>query len=75
MTDLEGQLPDYATASQGPDKTIVVHKDEHWWIINSSKGDEKEILRMLLKYAKDEKHTLQEWEALSLIDQLGYKLE
>lgn len=58
-----------------PDKTIVLRKNGHWYVLNSGNGDEKEIILALLEYVEQQKYDISPREVDSLIDQLGWKLE
>jgi transcription antitermination factor NusG len=57
------------------DKTIVLKKDGHWYVISSSTGDEREILLTILEYAENRKYNIAKSEVLSLIEKLGYELD
>lgn len=58
-----------------PEKTLVLRKDNHWYVINSASGDEEEILLTLLSYSENKSFNLEEQEVLQLVDRLGYTLE
>ncbi len=57
------------------DKTLVLRKDAHWYVISSAQGDEREILLALLEYAEEETYNIERDEVMDLVDQLGYRLE
>lgn len=57
------------------DKTIVLRKSGHWYVLNSRTGDEKEIILALLEYAEQRKYDISPAEVYSLMDQLGWKME
>lgn len=57
------------------EKSIILKKDGHWYIINSSAGDEKEILLTILEYAENKKYNINQNEVMSLIDKLGYEID
>lgn len=57
------------------DKTIVLKKDGHWYIINSASGDEREILLTVLEYAENRKYNISKNEVLALIEKLGYEVD
>ncbi|MBN1256564.1 MAG: hypothetical protein JXA52_02530 [Planctomycetes bacterium] len=57
------------------DKTIVLKKDGHWYVINSAEGDEREILLTIIEYAENRKYNITKNEVLALIEKLGYELD
>jgi hypothetical protein len=57
------------------EKTIVLRKGAHWYILNSSAGDEQEILLTLLEYAEQRTYNIDRADVLALIDRLGWSLE
>ena len=57
------------------EKSIVLKKDGHWYIINSSTGDEKEILLTILEYAENKRYNINKSEVMNLIDKLGYEID
>ncbi|MCL2000163.1 MAG: hypothetical protein FWG74_01895 [Planctomycetes bacterium] len=57
------------------DKTIVLRKKGHWYIINSRTGDEKEIILTLMEYSEQKKYDIAKDEVYALMEQLGWKLE
>lgn len=57
------------------EKTIVLRKDGHWYVISSATGDEREILLAILEYAENRKYNIGKDEVLALLDQLGYALD
>ena len=57
------------------DKTIVLRKNGHWYVINSQTGDEREIILALMEFAEQEKYDISVDEVYSLMEQLGWKLE
>lgn len=57
------------------DKTIVLRKNGHWYVLNSSTGDEREIILALMEYAEQERFDIEPEEVYSLMEQLGWRLE
>jgi transcription antitermination factor NusG len=57
------------------EKTIILKKDHHWFVINSSSGDEREILLTILEYAENQRYNICKDEVLTLIEKLGYQLD
>lgn len=57
------------------DKTVVLRKKGHWYVLNSRTGDEREIILALLEYAEQEKYDISASEVYQLMDKLGWKLE
>lgn len=57
------------------DKTIVLRKKGHWYVLNSRTGDEREIILALLEYAESEKYDIGLEEVYPLMEQLGWSLE
>ena len=57
------------------EKTIVLRKNGHWYVLNSQNGDEKEIILALMEYAEREKYDIRPAEVYSLMEQLGWKME
>ncbi len=57
------------------EKTIVLRKNGHWYVLNSETGDEKEIILALMEYAEKEQYGIEPNEVYSLMEQLGWKLE
>ena len=57
------------------EKTIVLRKKDHWYVLNSRTGDEKEILLALMEYSERKKYDIAEDEVYALMEQLGWKLE
>ncbi|MFW5857217.1 MAG: hypothetical protein ACOCX4_05000 [Planctomycetota bacterium] len=57
------------------DKTIVLKKDGHWYVINSATGDEREILLTILEYAENRRYNISKDEVLALVEKLGYELD
>ena len=57
------------------EKTLVLRKNGHWYVLNSNKGDEREILLALMEYAEEEHFDIEAGEVYSLMEQLGYRLE
>ncbi len=57
------------------DKTIVLRKKGHWYVLNSRTGDEREIILTLMEYAEQEQYDISPNEVYSLMEQLGWKLE
>ena len=58
-----------------PDKTIVLRKQGHWYVLNSRTGDEKEIILALMEYADQQKYDISHDDVYNLMDKLGWKLE
>lgn len=58
-----------------PDKTIVLRKKGHWYVLNSRTGDEREIILALMEYAEQETYDIQREDVYKLMDKLGWKLE
>lgn len=57
------------------DKTIVLRKQAHWYIINSQDGSEEDILRTLLQYSQLDDCNLEEGDIHELLERLGWELE
>lgn len=57
------------------EKTIVLRKKGHWYVLNSHTGDEKEIILALLEYAEQRKYDISPTEVYALMEQLGWKME
>lgn len=57
------------------DKTIVLRKKGHWYVLNSRTGDEREIILALLEYAEQEKYDISAGEVYQLMEKLGWRLE
>lgn len=57
------------------DKTIVLRKKGHWYVLNSRTGDEREIILALLEYAEHEQYDISLGEVYQLMEKLGWKLE
>ena len=57
------------------DKTIVLRKNGHWYVLNSRTGNEREIILALMEYAEQEHFEIEIDEVYSLMEQLGWKLE
>ncbi len=57
------------------DKTLVLRKKGHWYVLNSQTGDEREIILTLMEYAEQEEYDIKLDEVYSLMEQLGWKLE
>jgi hypothetical protein len=57
------------------EKTIVLKKNGHWYILNSCAGDEREILHALLEYSEQQEYDIERSDVVELIHQLGYELE
>ena len=58
-----------------PEKTIVLRKNGHWYVINSRNGDEQEIILTLIELAENRKYDINISEVNSLMDQLGWRIE
>ncbi len=57
------------------DKTIVLRKQGHWYVLNSRTGDEKEIILALMEYAEQQTYDISRDDVYNLMDRLGWKLE
>lgn len=57
------------------EKTVVLRKKGHWYVLNSRTGDEREIILALLEYAEQEKYDISVDEVYQLMDKLGWRLE
>ncbi|MBN2711540.1 MAG: hypothetical protein JXR97_03780 [Planctomycetes bacterium] len=57
------------------EKTIVLRKDDQWYIISSNEGDEKEILVTLLEYAEKGTYNIEREDVMELLAKLGWQLE
>ncbi len=57
------------------EKTIVLRKNGHWYVLNSSTGNEREIILALMEYAEQKQYEIELDEVYSLMEQLGWKLE
>lgn len=57
------------------EKTIVLRKKGHWYVLNSRTGDEREIILALLEYAECEKYDISADEVYQLMEKLGWRLE
>ncbi len=57
------------------EKTIMLRKEDHWYMFNSVAGDEGEILLALLEYAECESYNIEYDEVIELADRLGWTIE
>ncbi|MCC8190125.1 MAG: hypothetical protein LIP77_05730 [Planctomycetes bacterium] len=57
------------------EKTVVLRKKGHWYVLNSRTGDEREIILTLMEYADQQKYDINRDEVYSLMEKLGWKLE
>ena len=57
------------------EKTLVLRKNGHWYVMNSSAGDEREIILALMEYSEQEHFDIEPEEVDSLMEQLGWRLE
>ncbi len=57
------------------DKTLVLRKQGHWYVLNSRTGDEKEIILALMEYAEQRTYDISRDDVYALMDKLGWKLE
>ncbi len=57
------------------DKTIVLRKRGHWYVLNSRTGDEREIILALMEYADNRKYDISHDDVYNLMEKLGWKLE
>lgn len=58
-----------------PERTIVLRKDEQWYVVNSADGDEEAILLTLLEYAEHETYNIDRGEVFALAGRLGWDVE
>lgn len=56
-------------------KTIVLRKDGHWFVINSSDGNPRDIILTLLEYSENRRYSVGKEEVATLCEKLGYSLE
>lgn len=56
-------------------KTIVLRKEDHWYIISSQDGDESKMLLTLLEYSQKERYNIEPDEVYELLDRLGWEVE
>ncbi|GEM_PF-1634399 len=56
------------------DKTIVLKKDGHHYILRSASGDEREILLTILEYAENRRYNIGKNEVMALLRKLGYQV-
>jgi hypothetical protein len=57
------------------EKTMVLRKNGHWYVLNSRSGDEREILLALMEYAEQERYDISREDVYGLMEKLGWKLE
>ncbi|MDR1612066.1 MAG: hypothetical protein LBT97_04700 [Planctomycetota bacterium] len=57
------------------EKTVVLRKNGHWYVLNSQTGDEREIILALMEYAERKTYDIEMEEVYDLMKQLGWKLE
>ena len=56
-------------------KTLVLRKAGHWYVVNSGRGDERELLLALLEHAEQKVYDISPEEVHRLLAELGWKLE
>ena len=56
-------------------KTLVLRKAGHWYVMNSGRGDERELLLALLEHAERQVYDIRPEEVYRLLAQLGWKVE
>lgn len=57
------------------EKTIVLRKGDHWYVISSSEGDQNEIMLALLEYAEQETYNIDREDVTDLVNELGWQME
>ena len=57
------------------EKTMVLRKNGHWYVLNSNSGDEREILLTLMEYAEQERYDISREDVYKLMERLGWRLE
>ncbi|MDR1744419.1 MAG: hypothetical protein LBS30_01550 [Planctomycetota bacterium] len=57
------------------ERTVVLRKKGHWYVLNSRTGDEREIILALMEYAEQEQYDIRREEVYQLMEKLGWKLE
>ncbi len=57
------------------EKTIVLRKNGHWYVLNSRTGDERAIILTLIEYAEQKKYDISIDDVHGLLNQLGWKME
>ena len=56
-------------------KTLVLRKAGHWYVMNSGRGDERELLLALLEHAEQKVYNVCPEEVYCLLAKLGWKVE
>lgn len=56
-------------------KTMVLRKQDHWYIISSGAGEESELLLALLEFAEQTEYNIERGEVEALLQRLGWTLE
>ena len=62
-------------STMNPNKTIVLRKDGHWFIINSKDGNPRDIILTLLEYSENKRYSIGKEDVSTLCEKLGYSLE
>lgn len=57
------------------ERTIVLRKRGHWYVVNSRSGDEREALLTLLEHAENRRYEIGRDDVIELIRELGWELE
>jgi hypothetical protein len=57
------------------EKTMVLRKNGHWYVLNSNSGDEREILLTLMEYAEQERYDISRDDVYKLMERLGWRLD
>lgn len=57
------------------ERTIVLRKGGHWYVVNSREGDEREVLLTLLEHAENRRYAIDRDDVVRLIHELGWELE
>ena len=57
------------------DKTMVLRKNGHWYVLTSASGDEREIILALLEYSEQERYDISRDDVYRLMERLGWRLE
>ena len=56
------------------DKTMVLRKNGHWYVLNSASGDEREIILALLEYSEQKRYDISREDVYRLMEKLGWRL-
>ncbi len=57
------------------ERTIILRKRGHWYVVTSRQGDEREALLTLLEHAENRRYTIERDDVIRLIRELGWELE